>query len=825
MKGWFNQVSFISLWTILGILVVGLILAGTGLYTITLNEKSQGFGSDGKNILLSPPELELHYKFDSLSGNSVEDFSDNGFDGIVYGDTSAVEGVIGNSFKFDGNGDYISSTNINLGKTFSVSTWIKLNNYPTNIYMIASKGVRDDVNFHPYTFQLNSEGYVSFFFRGANLLDAEGITSTSKLQLNKWYLVTATYNNGDYKIYLNDNLEKSRVLSSQLEPYNNQGELFIGSVKNVVMNKTEASLNGTLDDFRIYYIALNNWEIEGMYKTTLRDLQAHYNFERIDENGKAKDESENRYDAVQFGNPEVVKGIDLNAINFDGNDYLKASTSSLSENRLSITAWVNPEEIEGRDYRTIASTYTNFQTTQGGYGFRLIGDESSEDIGRLQFFYWPIGGESYQTFKSNKVIPVDSWSQVGVTFDGSDVRLYVDGKLDSTHTSSREIKQQNDLYIGAMNFSTDGIVNYWKGKIDNLKVYDKVISEGDIRSEFDSINLIVYHKFDSITSDNQVRDSSTHGFDGEVFNAKEDEYGIKDDAVAFDGKNDYIEIADSQRLDLASGSFTISLWFKSLSSNLTQTMFEKKNFYNLNDSYYNLILDDEGIVEFNSRCNSTISVKSENSVLPNKWNNVVVVREGNRDRILLYLNGELDITSTDRGCDDLSNSMPLTLGGQSDIENDDDFNGLLDEFKMYSRAMNSAEIEDLYDDVAPSNDTDDGNNNNNQQTCTPDWSCTWSECANGIQQNVCEDLNSCGTNTGKPAENERTCSSGSSDFGSSDSSSDSGDSLDTSSSSSISASKLIFYFLIAILLVGIVVIGVVLFIKHKNNQAEQAGNI
>jgi hypothetical protein len=42
--------------------------------------------------------------------------------------------------------------------------------------------------------------------------------------------------------------------------------------------------------------------------------------------------------------------------------------------------------------------------------------------------------------------------------------------------------------------------------------------------------------------------------------------------------------------------------------------------------------------------------------------------------------------------------------------------------------------------------------------CVPEWSCTeWSECSfNGLQTRSCTDLNSCGTNAGKPEES-RTC--------------------------------------------------------------------
>jgi len=44
-------------------------------------------------------------------------------------------------------------------------------------------------------------------------------------------------------------------------------------------------------------------------------------------------------------------------------------------------------------------------------------------------------------------------------------------------------------------------------------------------------------------------------------------------------------------------------------------------------------------------------------------------------------------------------------------------------------------------------------NETEEQACVESWSCSdWGECSNGIQERVCEDLNSCGTEFNKPAE-------------------------------------------------------------------------
>jgi len=46
-------------------------------------------------------------------------------------------------------------------------------------------------------------------------------------------------------------------------------------------------------------------------------------------------------------------------------------------------------------------------------------------------------------------------------------------------------------------------------------------------------------------------------------------------------------------------------------------------------------------------------------------------------------------------------------------------------------------------------------------TCTPSWGCDWSDCIDGKQEKQCTDANNCGKQDGKPAAEERECSSNS----------------------------------------------------------------
>lgn len=77
------------------------------------------------------------------------------------------------------------------------------------------------------------------------------------------------------------------------------------------------------------------------------------------------------------------------------------------------------------------------------------------------------------------------------------------------------------------------------------------------------------------------------------------------------------------------------------------------------------------------------------------WQHVTVVREGNR--VTLYVNGEFaqELGSTSRI--DIENDGDLVLGGSNClVSNEVNFRGFIDDFRIYSRALEPDEVAELY---------------------------------------------------------------------------------------------------------------------------------
>lgn len=191
--------------------------------------------------------------------------------------------------------------------------------------------------------------------------------------------------------------------------------------------------------------------------------------------------------------------------------------------------------------------------------------------------------------------------------------------------------------------------------------------------------------------------------DGDANDAAEDNHGtlvngttfapgIIGQAFSFDGRNDYVGL--ERQLSVSSG-FTYSAWvnFNSSSIDTSQTFFNNNQFFiwKSGDSEGNRfgiwVTTDDQLV--NPRAESVITVK------PETWYHVAGTWDGAWLRI--YVNGVLEDSRVREG--------PLTSriaaarigqGGQTFLTIWQ-FDGLIDEIKFYSRALNAEEIKARYE--------------------------------------------------------------------------------------------------------------------------------
>jgi hypothetical protein len=204
---------------------------------------------------------------------------------------------------------------------------------------------------------------------------------------------------------------------------------------------------------------------------------------------------------------------------------------------------------------------------------------------------------------------------------------------------------------------------------------------------------LIFHFNDGSAS--TALDSSGNGNNGKINGATntyvDDRFGS---ALSFDGVNDYV---NSSLNTAITGDVTISLWMKN--DNVTSYVQRMADLGTVNSLGYQLCLGKDGRVCFDNRGGPSYQNYSTEKFNDGNWHQVTGVRKGNI--YYLYVDGNLKNSS--------SGTIPaynhLYVGKRahqsSSPTTDYNFKGLIDEVKIYPRALSAEEILADYYTLAP----------------------------------------------------------------------------------------------------------------------------
>jgi len=206
--------------------------------------------------------------------------------------------------------------------------------------------------------------------------------------------------------------------------------------------------------------------------------------------------------------------------------------------------------------------------------------------------------------------------------------------------------------------------------------------------------LIAYYSFNEC----DARDDSGNGSDGVLFGGVQCWCGIEDDGLLFDGVNDYLEFQGPVNKYFTITDFTISFYFKSEQQGVfKQSMLGKRlecNEYQM----FDLMLD-AGAREIETKVHESpekffgdISPTYESS----GWQHFALVREG--FRATTYINGQPKHVGYRCSGVDIDNEAVLAFSNSPCLRSgrSQRFKGVLDELRIYDRALTIEEVAELY---------------------------------------------------------------------------------------------------------------------------------
>jgi formylglycine-generating enzyme required for sulfatase activity len=194
-------------------------------------------------------------------------------------------------------------------------------------------------------------------------------------------------------------------------------------------------------------------------------LQAYWNAE----NG-ATDVTGNGHDGTFQGNAATVaSGPFGNAFSFDGSgDYIAIGDElDMATSDFTLAAWINGDPTMNDWGRIFDKGYAS------GYAFGKRSNTTN-----IAFEYLASGSQG-NAFGTTSSLIDNTWHHVALIKSGTTVAIYADGAVENSETVSGGIQNTaNPLLIG---FNPgEGIMGYWKGLLDELRIYDRALTPAEI---------------------------------------------------------------------------------------------------------------------------------------------------------------------------------------------------------------------------------------------------------------------------------------------------------------------------------------------------------
>lgn len=394
---------------------------------------------------------------------------------------------------------------------------------------------------------------------------------------------------------------------------------------------------------------------------------------------------------------------------FDGDgDYVQIPDNLILEpQNFTVSAWVKPSALSSWNY-IISNTKDSYY-----YGYRL----EINDLGDL---YFSIGyGSSQADCTYNSIVQLNQWQLFSASYDGSDIKLYKDGNLLKTcnvGSITLDYSATNTM-VGYSNVT--GNRKYFKGYIDEVKIYNYARTAEQIKQDYNRGRAVMLgqsggDEYASLTDGLvgwwKMDESSYNGTADELVDSSGNErhgfaFGTSLSTIStstakfgrasyLDGSSHYLEIPYN---DFDRDDFSISFWLKTSSS--SQTIF---NTYSGTPRVAAYIQAD-GTLRFNVRGSNgstipNIYVYSNTVINDNIWHHVSLVRQD--DFIYIYIDG--DFESREAGLHNVDpgsarDSLGLGANGLYHDAYDPTYQGYIDDFRIYEKALSPEEVRHLYE--------------------------------------------------------------------------------------------------------------------------------
>jgi len=428
------------------------------------------------------------------------------------------------------------------------------------------------------------------------------------------------------------------------------------------------------------------------------------------------------YDKSGFGNdgtmflgPTTSIGKIKQALNFN-NSYIWASDAKLKPTSgITVATWVKFDSLSPANQGLV-----NRRKVDGvNQGYEM---ETANNTVALCVY---VTGGWKCSPNSNQGLITGVWYHIAGTYDGSNVRTYINGVEFGTGTAASgaiTYDATGNLYMGA----EEGASRNLFGSMDDVRVYNRALSAQEVTQLYNSAKMTRENSpsrasstpsagnrlvgwwtmdsndingttiYDRSGLNNTATSTGTTSANGKIKQAKN-----------FNGSSDYISIADSPSLSFGNGStdsaFSLSAWVKPNIAGLAYLFGKEPQTIDNDNREWLFLSHSDGKIYFalySLTGAKRISVTGPNSSLTvGAWHHMVATYDGTKSTngMKIYVdkiqvNNGTDNLGTYTGMSDTNSHVVIGAGDRQTLFN----NGPIDDVRIYNYTLSVQEVANLY---------------------------------------------------------------------------------------------------------------------------------
>jgi Concanavalin A-like lectin/glucanases superfamily len=530
-------------------------------------------------------------------------------------------------------------------------------------------------------------------------------SSYGNLVANRTYHVSVTWDltAGNYKGYLDGRL----IFVQPLTYYpTTLPRLTLGAGYN-----NGRYYNGTLDEVRYWNVERTQTELLSNANTitgTEAGLQAYYHFNENLLNGNGQTVL-NKCTATGAS----LNGTTVNYVKFPCSlapptcgikmsniaDKVRVPyNTALSLTQFTVAAWVKVPSASNAGYQTVVCK----QYDAGNQNYTLYIHNNKAEI---TFQKAPIATGSGQVATGTTNLNDNEWHYIAGTFDGANLKIYVDGVLETNTASTFTPLTSNlDFSIGAWPTGDNPLT----GNIDEVSVWNIARTQTDIQNNMttnvvgNESGLVAYYNFNDNNRSGQNRtvtnfctatgvtlNGLTYGTSlTPLFECAPPPFTTPECNMQLNSATDYVQAPHNAALSLS--QFSAGAYFKTSNTGAIKNII----FKDVNGTYlfsnYQLSVSstNKAQISFTNTLGATVTAIGVTTVTDGSWHYAVGTYDG--INLKIYVDGVLDGT-TANATTPITGTNPLDIGTDNGALNS--FNGSLDEISVWNIALSLAQIQ------------------------------------------------------------------------------------------------------------------------------------